>query len=84
MSQTPLTPETRAELLAHLTHTCVLWTEDVMKGYFYDPKSSEAQQMLLEAYAGAITTIANRLPNRKAVLKTFLIELQDLVNKDSK
>ena len=80
---TPLTPETRAELLEHLTHACVLWTEDVMKGYFDDPKSSEAQQMVLEAYARAIQTIAARLPNRTAVLRTFLIELQDLVNKDS-
>lgn len=82
MPTPPMTPETRAELLEHLTHTCVLWTEDVMKGYFHDPKSSEAQQMLLEAYARAIHQIANRLPNRKAVLRTFLIELQDLVNKE--
>lgn len=84
MTQTPMSPETRAELLEHLTHTCVLWTEDVMKGYFHDPKSSEAQQMILEAYARAIHTIALRLPNRKAVLKTFLLELQDLVNKETK
>ncbi len=80
---TPLSPELRAELLEHLTHACVLWTEDVMKGYFHDPKSSEAQQMVLEAYARAIQQIAKRLPNRQAVLRTFLIELQDLVNKET-
>ena len=78
------TPEVRAELLAHLTHACVLWTEDIMKGYFVDPKDTMAQQMILEAYAGAITTVAAALPNRQAVLKTFLIELQDRINKDSK
>jgi hypothetical protein len=83
MPTPPLTPELRAELLEHITHACVLWTEDVMKGYFTDPKSSEAQQMVLEAYAHAIQRIAKRLPNRQAVLKTFLIELQDLVNKES-
>lgn len=77
-----LPPQVRAELLDHLTRACVLWTEDVLKGYFDDPKSSEAQQMVLEAYARAITQIAGTLPNRKAVLATFLIELQDLVNKD--
>jgi hypothetical protein len=79
-----MTPEARRELLDHLTRACVLWTEDVMKGYFDDPRDTMSQQMVLEAYAGAITTIANRLPNRKAVLKTFLIELQDLVNKEPK
>ena len=84
MANPPMTPEVRKELLAHLTHTCVLWTEDIMKGYFDDPKDSVSQQMILEAYAGAINVIANRLPNRKAVLQTFLIELQDLVNKETK
>lgn len=84
MSERPLTPEVRKELLDHLTHACILWTEDIMKGYFEDPKDSTSQQLMLEAYAGAITTIANRLPNRKAILKTFLMELQDSLNKDSK
>jgi hypothetical protein len=84
MTTTPLTPQGRAELLEHMTHATILWTEDLMKGYFEDPKGSEAQQLTLEAYAQAITIIANRLPNRKALLKTFLLELQDTVNKESK
>jgi hypothetical protein len=77
-----MSPEVRKDLLAHLTHACVLWTEDIMKGYFDDPKDSVSQQMILEAYAEAIQVIAARTGNRQAVLKTFLIELQDAVNKD--
>lgn len=84
MPNEPLAPQARRELLDHLTHACILWTEDIMKGYFDDPKSSESQQLVLEAYAGAITTIASRLPNRTAVLKTFLLELQDSISKESK
>ena len=84
MPSPPLTPEVQRELLAHLTHACILWTEDIMKGYFTDPNDSMAQQMILEAYAGAITTIAKRMPNRQAILKTFILELQDRANKDSK
>lgn len=82
MANPAMTPTVRKELLEHLTHACVLWTEDVMKGYFDDPKDSIAQQMILEAYAQAIQVIASRTGNRRAVLKTFLIELQDAVNKD--
>lgn len=82
MANPQMSPQMRSELLAHLTQACILWTEDVMKGYFDDPKDSQAQQLVLEAYAAALTTIANRLPNRQAILKTFLIELQDQLNKE--
>ena len=79
----PVTPEVRKEILASLTKTCVLWTEDLMKGFFDDPQSSFAHQMVLEAYAAAILTLSNRLPNRAAILKTFVIELQDSINKET-
>ena len=82
MPNKPLTPEVRRELLDNLTRACVLWTEDLMKGYFDDPKDSAAQQLILEAYAGAITQIAHRMPNRTAILKTFLIELQDRITQE--
>lgn len=72
-----LSKEARKELLDHLTRACVLWTEDIMKGYFEDPKSTTSQQLILEAFAGAVTEIASRLPNRTAALQTFLLELQD-------
>ena len=80
----PTTPEVRAEMLGHMTRACVLWTEDLMKGYFVDPTDTMAQQMVLEAFAGAVTEIASRMPNRQAVMRTFLIELQDRINKDPK
>lgn len=78
-----MTPEVRKEILTNLTKTCVLWTEDLMKGFFDDPQSSIAHQLVLEAYAAAIITLSNRLPNRKAILKTFVIELQDSINKEA-
>ena len=84
MPNPPLTPEVRAELLVHLTRSVVLWTEDIMKGYFEDPTDSMAQQMILDAYAGAITEIAQRTPNGRALLKTFIHELQDRENKEAR
>lgn len=81
---TPLTPEVRAELLDHMTRACVLWAEDLMSSYFTDPKSSGAQQLLLEAYTAAITTVASKLPNRLAMLQTFTHEIQDFINKETK
>ena len=83
MANPKLTPEVQAELLATLTRSVVLWTEDIMKGYFDDPNDSMAQQMILEAYAGAISEIALRTPNGRAIIKTFIHELQDRVNKES-
>lgn len=82
MQNRPLSPEVRQELLRSLTQACVLWTEDLMKGYFDDPHDSSAQQLILEAYAAAVTTIAARTPSRSAILRTFLMELQDRINKD--
>lgn len=84
MPNPPLTHEVRQEMLGHMTQACVRWTEDLMKGYFVDPNDTVAQQMILEAYAGAVTEIASHLPNRQAVLRTFLIEIQDRINKDPK
>lgn len=77
MSTSKMTKEARSELLSHLTHACVLWTEDIMKGYFEDPTDTQSQQIILEAYAAAVAEIASRQPNRKAALQTFIHELQD-------
>jgi hypothetical protein len=38
--------------------------------------------MVFEAYAGAITTIAKRFPNSKAILTTFVNEMQDCIEKE--
>jgi hypothetical protein len=83
MTDPLLSPEIRQEILDNMTRTCILWTEDLMKGYFADPTSTIAQQMVLEAYAEAITQIAKRMPNRTAALKTFALELQDRITKES-
>lgn len=77
MTASKLTKEARAELLSHLTHACVVWTEDIMKGYFENPEDTQSQQIILEAYASAIAELASRQPNRKAALQTFIHELQD-------
>jgi len=77
-----LKPEVRQELPDSITHACVLWTEDIMKGYFPDPTDSVAQQIVLEAYAKAITTLVKPVPDKKSVLQTFILELQDLTNKE--
>ena len=84
MPNPQLAPGVRDELLAHLTVATIQWTEDVMKGFFEDPDDTMAQQMVLEAFAAAVATIASRKPSSHAVMQTFLIELQDRVNSPKK
>lgn len=82
MANTTLTPEVRAELLAHLTQACIVWTEDIMRQFFGDSHDPANQQLLIEAYAEAIASVGRKTPNQHALLSTFVLELQDRIHKD--
>ena len=72
-----LTVEIKREMLEHLTHACLLWNEEIMKEYLGDPDDMMSFQILIEAHAQALATIASRHPDRPALVATFIEELRD-------
>lgn len=79
-----ITPEVRAELVDHMTFACLQWSEDLLRGFFDEPNCALAHEMLLEAYAEAVAIRAKQDPRQKAAVQTFIFELQDRLNKESK
>ena len=82
MANPALTPEVKKDLLDNMTRATILWTEDLMKGYFDDPHDSMAQQMILEAFAAALAKMARLSPTSTAITQTFIHELQERLNKE--
>ena len=79
MPQSPISPSVRAELLASMTSTCSAWMRELMKGYFDNPSEPFAQQLMLEAFAGALAEMARHTPQGLAIVQTFILELQESV-----
>lgn len=72
-----MNPDTRKELLDHMTHMCVQWNDEVLEGWFERPYDNMALQMLIEAQANALIQMSARVANQPALTETFLRELQD-------
>lgn len=74
---TEVTPEVRNHLRDHMAHTCSGWLDELMRGYFDDPRSNFARQLTLEAMAKALVGMVKAPPARLAVLETHILELTD-------
>lgn len=78
---THLAPEVRQHILDNLTATCEEWLREVMRGFFDEPDSRFAKQLMLEAFAIALTRMASHSPEGPALVQTYIHELQDQVDK---
>lgn len=79
-----VTPEVRKDILKTMGKSTALFLDDLIKGFFAKPDSSEALQVLIEATALGLFTFADKNPKGFAMVQTFVYELQDIINRNHK
>lgn len=70
-----LSPEIKQTLTEYLSVGVAQYLETSMRGYFPNPKSADAREVMLTAVAHALRQVTATDPTARATLRTFALEL---------
>lgn len=75
-----VTPEIRKDLAMAMARSTEIFLDQLVRGFFDNPDSSFARQVVIETTGQAVARIARRSPEGLAFLQTYCHELQDIIN----
>ncbi len=78
---TVISPEVRRRVLYQMSRAHRLFINDLLRGFFANPRSTLAHQVLLESTADTVIGLATTTPEGMALCQTFILELQDALNR---
>lgn len=70
-----ISPEIKQTLTEYLSVGIAQFLETSMKGYFPNPASPDARDVMLAAVAQALRQVTENDPTARATLRTFALEL---------
>jgi hypothetical protein len=76
----PLTGQNRENMISYIHQPLIAWLNEIMKGMFVAPRSSDACDVTAEAVARALRDTIGAQPYGKAILQRLALDILDETN----